>query len=206
MDRERFLHSLASGSAGMGIHLDITALDRLYLFYRELTRWNRKVNLVSRSEPDWVSVHFLDSLAPLPMGLLKGNERVVDLGAGAGFPGIPLKVAAPGITLSLAEASGRKCAWMRHLIRTLDLGGVKVLEGRFDDLPGDAGEPGYDLAVSRAAARPVKMIRQAERFLTGGGRLLIYTTEGLVERDTGRIHPYRVPGSKKPSVVWEVTY
>lgn len=190
----------------MGVHLDDAAQEKLCLFYSELVKWNRRINLVSRNEPDWVRVHFLDSLAPVALGLLAGRERIIDLGAGAGFPGIPLKVACPEVMLGLAEASGRKCAWLRHIIRTLGLEGTKVLEGRFDSLAEIAEKYVFTLAVSRAAAKPVKVVQQAKPFLVQGGRLLIYTTRSLVKEGMGNIYPYRVPGSKVPSVIWEIAY
>ncbi|UCG38607.1 MAG: 16S rRNA (guanine(527)-N(7))-methyltransferase RsmG [bacterium] len=206
MDREQFIRHISSGAAGMGVELDGQALDRLFLYFAELQRWNRKINLVSRQEPDWIRVHFLDSLAPLGMGLLGGQERVVDLGAGAGFPGVPLKIASPGIFLGMAEASGRKCAWLRHLSRALDMEGTRVLEGRFERILDEGWRGRFDLAVSRAAAKPSKILKAAQPFLAPQGRLLVYTTEPLVEKGRGRIHPYTVPGSKVPSVIWELRF
>ena len=205
MTRHRFIHDLTSGSAEMGVPLGKEAQDRFYLYYCELMRWNQQINLVSRSEPDWIRVHFLDSLASLGLGLVSGRERMVDLGAGAGFPGVPLKVVSPGIFIGMAEASGKKCTWLKHLVRILELRGAEVLEGRFDKLLEEGWAGRFDLAVSRAAAKPAKVLKQAGTFLSPGGRLLVYTTRSLVEDGKGKIHPYRVPGSKIPSIIWEVT-
>ncbi len=204
MKRDQFINSLSAGIEAMGIVLDGQAMDRLFIYHSELEKWNKKVNLVSRKQPDWVRVHFLDSLAPLGMGLVSGRERVVDLGAGAGFPGVPLKVARPGLKLSLAEASGKKCVWLNHLVRTLGIEDAEVLGGRFEELleKGRGGE--YDLVVSRAAAKPKGILKLASRFLAPGGRTLIYTTRTLVDEKVGKVYPYRVPGSKVPSVIWEV--
>lgn len=206
MTRGQFLCDLDNGSTEMGIQLDEAARERFYLYYRELSKWNRKINLVSRSEPDWVYTHFLDSLAPLALGLVRGQERVVDLGAGAGFPGVPLKIVSTGLLLGLAESSGRKCAWLRHLLRTLSLEGAQVHEGRFEDLAGNVCRKMFNLAVTRAAAKPEKMVNQAKEFLTREGRLLVYTTKDLVVDGKGKVYPYHVPGSKVPSVIWEVKY
>ena len=205
MTREQFIHDLTTGTEAMGIQLDELAKNKLFIYYTELERWNRKVNLVSRRPHDWIRIHFLDSLAPLALGLLGKGGRVVDLGAGAGFPGVPLKIAREGISLCMAEASGKKCTWLKHLIRALEISEAQVLEGRFEELM-DSGWAGcFDTAVSRAAAKPWKMLDLARPFLAPGGRLLVYTTEALVDKGLGRIHPYQVPGSKVPSVIWEVT-
>src|SRR5680860_394506 len=116
MIKEQFIHELTIGTEVMGIQLDELAKSRLFIYYTELERWNRKVNLVSRRPHDWIRIHFLDSLAPLTLGLLGEGGRVVDLGAGAGFPGMPLKIARESVSLSMAEASGKKCTWLKHLI------------------------------------------------------------------------------------------
>ena len=204
MTREQFIHDLITGTEAMGIQLDERAKERLFIYYTELERWNRKVNLVSRRPHDWIRIHFLDSLAPLALGLLGKDGRVVDLGAGAGFPGMPLKIAREGISLCMAEASGKKCTWLKHLIRALDVSETQVLEGRFDELMDSRWAGCFDTAVSRAAAKPWKILDLARPFLAPGGRLLVYTTEALVEEGVGKVHPYRVPGSKVPSVIWEV--
>ena len=91
------------------------------------------------------------------MGLVSGEERVVDLGAGAGFPGLPLKVARSGLMLGMAEGSGKKCAFLRHVVRTLDLESAEVLEGRFDNLLEEGWRNRFDIAVSRAADKPARI-------------------------------------------------
>jgi 16S rRNA (guanine527-N7)-methyltransferase len=204
MEKSAFMPKMIDGADSLGIALSEEAADRLFIYHSELEKWNRKVNLVSRQQADWVRVHFLDSLVPLGMGLVEGRERTVDLGSGAGFPGVALKVASPGLAMDLAEAVGKKCAWLNHLVRTLELENARVLGGRFEELleEGKAGQ--YDLVVSRAAAKPVEICTFARSFLASGGKALIYTTEALVQKDVGIVHPYKVPGSKVPSVIWEV--
>lgn len=204
MTKEQFINELTAGAEAMGIQLDEQAKDRLFVYHTELERWNRQVNLVSRRHHDWIRIHFLDSLAPLVLGLLEEDVRVVDLGAGAGFPGVPLKIASESIFLGMAEASGKKCAWLKHIIRVLEIDEAQVLEGRFEDLIGCGWAGDFDVAVSRAAAKPWKILDLARPFLSPGGRVLIYTTEALVEEGLGRVHPYTIPGSKVPSVIWEV--
>lgn len=204
MTKEQFVKDITTGAEAMGVQLDEQAMARLFIYFTELERWNRKVNLVSRQQHDWIRIHFLDSMAPLGLGLLGEGDRVVDLGAGAGFPGVPLKIAMEGLFLGMAEASGKKCAWLKHLTRVLEIEEAQVLEGRFEDLIDNGWAGGFDIAVSRAAAKPWKILDLARPFLVPGGRVLVYTTEALVKEGLGRIHPYRVPGSKVPSVIWEV--
>ena len=206
MEKDTFISQMKAGAEAMGIVLGGITLDRLFIYYTELERWNRKVNLVSRQRHDWIGIHFLDSLAPLGLGLLGEGVRVVDLGAGAGFPGVPLKVSINDIFLGMAEASGKKCSWLKHLMRVLEIDNAQLLEGRFEDLVSGGWSESFDVAVSRAAAKPHKLLDLARPFLVPGGRVLIYTTEALVDKGVGMVHPYQVPGSKIPSVIWEVEF
>jgi 16S rRNA (guanine527-N7)-methyltransferase len=204
MTREQFLQDLKAGAEAMGVPITDEAAGLFFVYYSELQRWNRRVNLVSRQNHDWVRSHFLDSLAPISLGLLHVGCRIVDIGAGAGFPGVPLKLAGDAGFLGMAEASGKKCAWLKHLVRVLELTDCEVLEGRFGDLLNNSWAGKFDIAVSRAAAKPHLILETAHAFLVPGGRMLIYTTEPLVLGDVGQVHRYTVPGSKVPSVIWEV--
>ncbi len=204
MKEKVFKKSLKNGANDLGIELDTTQIQQLAVYYRELEKWNRSINLVSRKEHNWTRVHFLDSLVPLGMGLLEGSERVVDLGAGAGFPGLVLKIGSPGLETCLAEASGKKCAFLKHIIRTLEIKGAWVLEGRFEEIA-DSRTGEFDLAVSRASAKPHLMLESAEPLLKEGGRTLIYTTEGLIDKTNGKAHPYKIAGSPREWVIWEVS-
>lgn len=206
------------GAKALGIPPKTGLVEALEGYHRELSRWNKAINLVSREEDeaDWLERHFLDSLVPLGMGLVgEGTLEVLDLGAGAGFPGLPLALAHSGLSLFLAEGDGRKCSFLRHIIRTLPVPGAAVLQGGFRDL----GEPGsarifpplkekdaagrFDLVVSRAAAQPEAARDLALSFLRPGGRALLWVTD--VPRETsGLIHPYSLPFSGRKAVIWEM--
>jgi 16S rRNA (guanine527-N7)-methyltransferase len=202
--KKKFTDQLIAMTHRMGVSLERAQAVSLYRYYEELWRWNRRINLVSRKQPDWLRVHFTDSLAAVSLGLVGGSERVVDLGAGAGFPGLVLKVACPDIFLAMAEASGKKCAFLKHIARRLELSQAEVLQGRFEDTLAGGWADSFDLVVSRAAAKPGDLLVAARPFLKKGGRVLAYTTEALVEPGVGKVHPYAVPGSEVPSIIWEV--
>ncbi len=197
---------LREGAERMGIPLGEETVGLLLRHLGELARWNRAINLVSREEDEgeWIERHVLDSLVPLGLGLPGEDCReMLDLGAGAGFPGIPLAAARPGLALSLAEGDARKCAFLRHVVRTLPLPRARVLQGRFRELAKKGGAGGYDLVVTRAAAAPETVLAAALPFLRPGGCALIWATD--VPRETsGRIHPYALPFSGRKAVIWEV--
>jgi len=205
LDHDQFLEAFVTGAALIPIDLNLSALDLFYRYYTELVRWNRRVNLVSRRQHDWIGTHFLDSLAPLGMGLISGQEKALDLGSGAGFPGLPLRIASPGLQVFLAEASARKCAFLRHIVHLLELDDVKILEGRSEAFQEQAaGERQMDLVLTRAAARPKKVLAWALPFLGTEGRVLVYTSKDLVEDGVGNVYPYHGSDGRGDRVIWEV--
>ena len=125
---------LEDGAKALGITLDDEQIEAFLLYLRELKRWNRRLNLTSVVEEREIVVrHFLDSL--VPERFLGPEWRIVDLGSGAGFPGIPLKLARPDLSVLLVDSSMRKVAFERHIIRTLGLQGIEALHARGEDLP-----------------------------------------------------------------------
>ena len=149
---------LIEGAARLGIDLDSEQVERFRSYYDELTVWNATVNLTAVS--GWEDVqtrHFLDSLAAskaLPATVLDGSDGLLDVGSGAGFPGLPLKIAYPRIDLALLEATAKKTAFLVHVVKTLGLEGVEVVTGRAEE---EARRPEmrerFGAVVSRAVAR-----------------------------------------------------
>ena len=145
---------LLEGAESLGIRLTDAAARGFARYYAELVRWNRRVNLTAITEWDAAqTLHFVDSLsaaAALPQAALEGG-RVVDVGSGAGFPGVPLKLAYPSMRLALIEARGKRAAFLRELCDTLGLRDVEIRAGRAETL---AHEPdlreGFDAALARA--------------------------------------------------------
>ena len=137
---------LAEGAACLGICLEGEQVERFRSYYDELTVWNATVNLTAVSGCDEVQTrHFLDSLAvasALPATVLDGSERLLDVGTGAGFPGLPLKLAYPRIDLALLEATAKKTAFLRHVVDKLGLEGVDVVTGRAEEEGAQAGDEG----------------------------------------------------------------
>ncbi|MEN8614381.1 16S rRNA (guanine(527)-N(7))-methyltransferase RsmG [Dehalogenimonas sp. THU2] len=145
---------LRRGATGLGLSLDESRYDLFETYYRELIDWNARFNLTAVTDYDGVQVtHFLDSLSLAVAGIGFDNHRVIDVGSGAGFPGLPLKIAFPGIELTLLEAIGKKAVFLSHMAGILGLDGVSVVNLRAEEA---ARQPehreSYDIAVSRAVA------------------------------------------------------
>jgi 16S rRNA (guanine527-N7)-methyltransferase len=129
---------LAQGLAGMGLHLENQdeALSRLNIYFQELKKWNRKINLVGRKQDGQVILenHFLDSLSLLPLLAQEQLEleKLLDIGTGAGFPGLVIKTVMPRLSVTLMEPRQSRYYFLRHIVRTLQLDGVDLLPVRLE--------------------------------------------------------------------------
>jgi 16S rRNA (guanine527-N7)-methyltransferase len=157
----------------LGGHVANPHLFELYL--RELEAARPRLRLTSLTDRDEIQRrHFLE-----PLALLAAIERddlprgrVIDIGSGAGFPGLPMKIERPEMNLTLLEANERRAAFLRHLVERLELEGVSVVCGRAEDVAHDpAHRETYDLAVARAVARLPTLVELALPFLRVGGWL-----------------------------------
>jgi 16S rRNA (guanine527-N7)-methyltransferase len=137
----------------------------------ELLKWNAKVNLTAITAPEEVlEKHFLDSLAVLPE--VEGAASLLDLGAGAGFPGIPLKLARPALTVTLVDAVGKKVGFLKAAIATLGLKDARGLHARAEGKPEDEGIPRAELLIARAFMDLPDWLNLAPAYLLPGGRVV----------------------------------
>jgi 16S rRNA (guanine527-N7)-methyltransferase len=155
---ETMMDILASGASTLGLPLGPDQLQRFKEYGDLLLQWNRRFNLTSIESPEDVEVkHFLDSLtAVLALRQERGfpdDFRLLDIGSGAGFPGIPLRIALPGLQVALLEATGKKVVFLQHAVEALGLSGVEALQGRAEELAHDAAlRESFDAVVARAVA------------------------------------------------------
>jgi 16S rRNA (guanine527-N7)-methyltransferase len=160
-------------AALLGVHLDEEMLVRFCTYLDELRQWNRVVRLVSCAEvKEVVWLHFMDSLTPL--SLMPEEGLLVDIGSGAGFPGVPIKIARPSLHVTLVEAKRKKANFLRHLSKRLALEGVRVHEGRAEEMESSVR---FDIAISRASAPAERWIPWALRQLSEGGRIIVMTSQ-----------------------------
>lgn len=146
------------------------AFDR---YAEMLTERNEKVNLTAITDPDEIRVkHFTDSLAAIE--LIKTGATVLDIGSGAGFPGIPLKIARDDISVTLLDSVNKKVAFMNEVIVDLGLKNIEAVHARIEDFP-HKGE--FDVAVSRAVAELTTLAEYALPFVKVGGTFVAYKSE-----------------------------
>jgi len=157
--------------------------EKFDIYLNELIEWNKKFNLTSVTDPEEIRVrHFEDSLSVLQAIDLE-NEKVVDVGAGAGFPGIPLKIVRPGIKLTLIEATRKKVDFLNHIIKLLQLDNTEAVWGRAEVVSKDSKYYGkYNVALARAVAKLPDLAKYCLPLLRPGG-LFIAMKQADVEQE-----------------------
>ena len=181
---------LIAGARELHIKLTDHHLIAFETCYRELMDWNRRFNLTAITDREGVLIrHFLDSLSclkALPRKVLAAGARVIDVGTGAGFPGLPLKLVCPEIRLTLLEATGKKVTFLEPLVRVLGLGEVDVVHGRAEELGHDpAHRERYDWALARAVAEMPTLAEYLLPLVRVGSAALAQKGEGAAAEVQG---------------------
>jgi 16S rRNA (guanine527-N7)-methyltransferase len=157
---------LSAGLGELGLALTAEQQERLLEFIRLLAKWNRRFNLTAVEGAAMISHHLLDSLSVLPF--IKG-ESVLDVGSGAGLPGLPLAVARPDCQCVLLDSNGKKTRFMRQAVLELGLPNVTVVQSRIEEY---RPEPAFDTVVSRAFGVLVEFVQATRGVRAPGTRLL----------------------------------
>ena len=120
------------GAENLGVRIDWLEIEKFSIHAIELSKWNQKINLTAITDPMEVAVkHFLDAIAPIPD--IPPNGSLLDIGSGGGFPGIPLKICLPSVSVTMIDASRKKVNFLKHMIRTLELENIYAFHIRAED-------------------------------------------------------------------------
>jgi len=202
------LKSLSDRALDYGIQLSHSQLHLLRIYLDELWDWNLKMNLTGLSTRERMIIElFLDSLIPAPFLPKKG--KMLDVGSGAGFPGLPLKILKPWLKTQLLEAHSKKVSFLKQVIRLLKLDEIKVIKGRIEKHRGNLYPAGYDLITARALTTLYQTIEWCAPHLSPGGLLITFLGSSIEEDLTkclpllessgivqDRLIPYLLPGKK----------
>jgi 16S rRNA (guanine527-N7)-methyltransferase len=167
---EFFAAEILSQLPRFGISLDAQEVSSLARYLAELDLWRRRTNLTGPLSGEDLVSHSLECASGAR--LISHGARVLDIGSGAGLPGIPLAIALPGVTMTLLEPRSLRAAFLRHAVQIVPVKNAEVVEERVEKLTGRK----YDVATTRALGNIARLMRGAE-FLVRGGELLSWTTE-----------------------------
>jgi 16S rRNA (guanine527-N7)-methyltransferase len=182
VDNEADEAMLREGAAALGVELSAEAAAMLLRFRDELVRWNARVNLTAITAPrEVLEKHFVDSLAILPE--VRGASTLLDLGAGAGFPGIPVKIALPQLGVTLVDSAGKKVAFIKSAIARLGLRSAGAVHAHVGGTPEREGLECAELVVSRAFMDLERWVPLAAQYIRGGGRVVAMMGRPPPERD-----------------------
>lgn len=186
-------------------------MDKLFnLYLKELLEWNKKFNLTAITDPEEIRrKHFNESLALLRTSYWSQSHRpiglkVIDVGAGAGFPGLPLKIACPEIKLTLLDATKKKTQFLKHIVKVLELKDVEIIWGRAEEVAQDLREQ-FDVAVSRAVAELRVLVEYCLPFVKVGGLFVAYKGEKAREEIKSAAKAIELLGGKLKQITEKPT-
>ncbi len=204
-----FRDEMEKAASDFGTPLDNVQLDQLVLYDSLLLEWNQKINLTAITDPKEVAVkHMVDSLSAFDGSLFRDGARAIDVGTGAGFPGLVLKIFFPSMELVLLDSLQKRVKFLENVVSALGLSGVSCVHGRAEETARQEGyRERFDLALSRAVARLSVLAEYTLPFVRIGGSLLALkgakfaeemteaeTAAKLLGGDVPTAKPVKLPG------------
>jgi 16S rRNA (guanine527-N7)-methyltransferase len=168
---EREISELETGLTELGICLPKDRLDKFKTYLEVLYAYHGKIHLLSHADYERISrKHFLTSLAAFPF--VQDHRRCGDVGAGAGFPSVPLKILLPDLELVIFESVQKRASFLQHLVEELELTRVQVINDRAEQYSGT----GFDLVLLKAVGKIRDLIDVVDKLLTLGGKAMFFKT------------------------------
>ena len=186
----------------LDIILDQEQINQFDEYYEILVEWNKVMNLTGITEyQEVVEKHFLDSLSIVKVMDMDQVERVIDVGTGAGFPGIPLKIAFPKLDIVLLDSLNKRIRFLDHVIEELGLEGIRTIHGRAEDYARDGKyRERFDLCVSRAVANLSSLSEYCLPYVKVGGRFVSYKSGDIEEEVNDASKAIALLGGKKERI------
>ncbi|WP_026759601.1 16S rRNA (guanine(527)-N(7))-methyltransferase RsmG [Selenomonas ruminantium] len=169
-----FKEELAKAAAEYGISLNDTQMEQYNRYFELLVEWNEKINLTAITEPKEVAIkHMIDSITAYDEKLFKDGTTVIDVGTGAGFPGLPLKIFCPEIKLTLMDSLNKRIKFLQTVVEELGLKDVECVHARAEEgARNKKYRESFDIAVSRAVARLPILCEYCLPFVKKGGHFI----------------------------------
>lgn len=165
---------LKQGAERLGIRLTDSEANLLLRYLEELKKWSRRINLIAKATDETAIIenHFLDSLTLREVVEQEQATSLLDVGTGAGFPGLVLAAVLPEVSFTLVEPRNKRVSFLRHIARTLELANVEIFADRIEDFDDNGPRP-FDLVTSRAVAAPEQFLPMISSYLEQGSKAVV---------------------------------
>ena len=181
----------------LNIRMTEKQLEQFLLYYEMLIEQNKVMNLTAITDYEEVmKKHFIDSLSLVKAYDLSKPVSVIDVGTGAGFPGVPLKIAFPNLQVTLLDSLNKRVSFLNSVIDTLGLTGIEAIHGRAEDFAKNSLREKYDLCVSRAVANLSTLSEYCLPFVKVGGQFISYKSEKIAEEKIAAQNAIAILGGK----------
>jgi 16S rRNA (guanine527-N7)-methyltransferase len=178
---------LVDGAREFGVNLESEQIERLFKYKEILKEWNEKMNLTAiEDDKDVIIKHFIDSLSIIPY-IKNKNASLIDVGTGAGFPGIPLKISIDDLNITLLDSLDKRVKFLNEVVTLLNLKHIRAVHGRAEDygIKAEHREK-YDIAVARAVANLPVLLEYCLPFVKTGGIFIAMKGSNVDEIDTAK--------------------
>ena len=178
---------ITEGMNEISVDLSDAQMEQFFLYYKMLIEWNQVMNLTAITDmKDVVFKHFVDSVSLVKAVDVSRETSLIDVGTGAGFPGIPLKIMFPELKVTLLDSLNKRVRFLDEVIGEIGLSGIQAIHGRAEDLGRDSGHrERYGLCVSRAVANLATLSEYCLPFVKVGGSFVSYKA-GMIDEEVKR--------------------
>lgn len=215
---EKFIMQMNKELMDIDISLTNKQMDQFFKYYEMMIDWNGRVNLTAITEmEEVVTKHFVDSLTlnKIVLDMEEKNYNLIDVGTGAGFPGIPLKIVFPKIKVTLVDSLNKRVKFLNEVISTLELENIISIHGRAEDLGhNNVSRETYDICVSRAVANLATLSEYCLPFVKPGGSFISYksgkievemnASKGAIKKLSGEVDDiitFKLPNADERSLI-----
>lgn len=192
------VNTLIEGAKDLNIDLNENEIGNFILYKELLKEWNQKINITAITDDVEVDIkHFIDSIVLFNTGLFNGNKKIIDIGTGGGFPGIPLKIINKDLEVVLLDSLKKRLKFLDIVIEDLKLQDIFTIHGRAEELSRNEGHrEEYDIAVSRAVASLDTLVEYSLPFVKVGGHFIAMKGSEIAEELNGAANGIEVLGGK----------